>query len=318
MNTVAASIPKVFLNFKLNRLNRSPSGFTLIELLVVISIIALLIAILLPALGAARDTARQITCLANVRSLGQAGFNFAVDHNQHIQATTDDASVVNTRYYRHQAISPTTGIMKDWASSLVPYLGGSPSLAFDQIDPDMADYYLCPKDPSLNETFPGYEVIVNIGFNYKPISYGVNADLASIPTAANGGLLGSSFIGVKGDASDGNTYAPLGGNLDEIYQPSNTLMYADCGTRPSNNAGAIQDRNDITYYITNFSPGGGTLQGVEDADWLKGRIPVNHSDLGLTNVDRHNDAINIAFTDGHGELVKRDQWSEVRVSPLDF
>ncbi|MEQ9460600.1 MAG: prepilin-type N-terminal cleavage/methylation domain-containing protein [Phycisphaeraceae bacterium] len=62
---------------------RGVAGFTLIELLVVISIIALLIGILLPALGAARETARALGGMANARSLGQAVYTYTIDNRDH-------------------------------------------------------------------------------------------------------------------------------------------------------------------------------------------------------------------------------------------
>ncbi len=61
------------------------AAFTLIELLVVVAIIALLISILLPSLARARDQAKSIKCMSNMRSMGQAMQSFAQSHKGRFQ-----------------------------------------------------------------------------------------------------------------------------------------------------------------------------------------------------------------------------------------
>jgi len=78
-------------------------GFTLIELLVVISIIALLIAILLPTMGAARETGRSVTCLSNLRQMSVALAAYT---------SSNDDQFVSSQFF-----DATSNVMHTWEIS---------------------------------------------------------------------------------------------------------------------------------------------------------------------------------------------------------
>lgn len=314
---------------------RGRTGFTLIELLVVISIIALLVGILLPALGAARRTAQNSRCLSNIRQMDTAAMSFAADHRFHVQVSSTDqvwlstgsGSIPSELRGRQASFATGGGRIKDWASAIVPYMGGTPNDDFESADTKVSEAFICPSDPNMESTDPGYQIFNNItggvGKERKPVSYGVNADTTTYNNNGsspggnweNGGLLINPF---KGDVTNGS--------LDAIRSTSSTMMYADCGTRRNAATGAaLVFAGDQLFYTATKpltsdpdNPISGTLGATYENDKARARIPLKENELAADAdgpADRHSDKINVAFTDGHAANFSPDSFEEVYLSP---
>jgi prepilin-type N-terminal cleavage/methylation domain-containing protein/prepilin-type processing-associated H-X9-DG protein len=173
---------------------RCVGGFTLVELLVVITIIAILIAMMLPAVMASRATSRRLACLNNLFQIGVGLSNYDSAHNMLPPGTTDKQGPVH---------NVAQGQHMSWLVAILPYI--DEGVVWKNVDLSKGAYapqnakvreiriamFLCPSDAAVRYGLPAS--------NYAACHNGTEAP---IDADNNGVMFLNSHIRQK-DVTDG-------------------------------------------------------------------------------------------------------------------
>ncbi|CCW35610.1 prepilin-type N-terminal cleavage/methylation domain-containing protein [Chthonomonas calidirosea] len=253
-------------------MNPKQRGFTLIELLVVIAIIAILAAILFPVFAQAREKARAITCLSNMKQIGTGLMMYLQDYDE--------------TYPMDQYFSDP-GTWKDqhyWHDSIYPYIKNGDryaNAAGNLVTWGQGGIFHCPSFPSNQSGQYGINnSISNDGWcPWNPPSNVHVATEAALPTPASTIVI----------AEKGQNDAPWGFAVFDSAEWAWTDYVAPVNGVPTHN-GPHYDldqsmNHDCDYTNTN---GSGTWDGC-----------------GLFPRYRHTNTTNVAFCDGHAKAMTR-------------
>lgn len=275
---------------KLYRTTHGRSAFTLVELLVVIGIIALLISILLPALGKARESANQVKCMAQQRQILQAMILHANDHHGYM---------------------PLAGWINDVAAAV--QFGTTPN---DVQDPLRHKYEYYGTGAKLHITSAAAGIGKYLGQDMdfasrasleKSMNEGVTRKVFTCPSDKEGGRLGttvneggshwSSFAfnegALGGWANNGGRFC-YRANTVRFPHPSALMLLSDAAPR-----GPTFDAEDSNSWMLYNDADPDCTMG----DWYRqflGKPPKKDAgDSRLLDKNRHRGRIMVGFADGH-------------------